>query len=104
MKKTKIWYLSDMPYTENLAAMFLRDNKNGNTYLLHREDGPAVEWADGRKSWCLCGQACDEAVHYKLVNSSNADLLVRMGQGFNEYIEKRLKGIKLYPKKLDRLE
>jgi|TARA_R110000851_G_scaffold324557_1_gene491932 hypothetical protein len=23
--------------------------------LRHRTDGPAIEWADGRKSWCLHG-------------------------------------------------
>ena len=28
-------------------------NENGQ---LHREDGPAIEWADGDKEWCINGQ------------------------------------------------
>jgi hypothetical protein len=38
--KTKFWYLNDN---------------------LHREDGPAVEWADGTKSWYLNGKGLTEA-------------------------------------------
>ena len=29
----------------------------------HREDGPAIEWADGDKSWCLKGKILTEAEH-----------------------------------------
>ena len=24
--------------------------------IIHREDGPAIEWSDGAKEWCLNGQ------------------------------------------------
>jgi hypothetical protein len=27
--------------------------------LLHREDGPAIEYADGSKWWCLNGEIID---------------------------------------------
>lgn len=29
----------------------------------HREDGPAVEWANGTKSWYLNGESVSEAEH-----------------------------------------
>jgi broad-specificity NMP kinase len=38
--KTKCWYLNDK---------------------LHREDGPAFEWADGTKEWWLDGEELTEA-------------------------------------------
>jgi len=35
-------------------------NKSGTFWRLndklHREDGPAIEWADGTKKWCRNGQ------------------------------------------------
>ena len=40
---------------------------NGDRYWqlpngqLHRDDGPAVEWANGAKQWYLCGQHLTEA-------------------------------------------
>ena len=39
MNEDKFWYL------------------NGN---LHREDGPAIEWADGRKEWWLNNERLTE--------------------------------------------
>ena len=36
---------------------------------LHREDGPAVEYADGDKAWCLHGK------HYDDVNAWAKDVL-----------------------------
>ena len=41
-KGDKFWYLNDK---------------------LHREDGPAMEWADGSKSWCLNGDYVTEEEH-----------------------------------------
>lgn len=41
--------------------------------LSHREDGPAIEWADGDKAWCLNGQKytfkdyCNELLKRKLI-------------------------------------
>lgn len=31
----------------------------------HREDGPAIEWADGTKSWYLNGESLTEEQHKK---------------------------------------
>ena len=33
-----------------------RTRWRNSTGQLHREDGPAVEWSDGAKFWCLNGQ------------------------------------------------
>jgi len=54
----KAWYLNDRLHREDGPAIEWAD---GNKYWylndqLHREDGPAVEWADGSKQWYLNGQ------------------------------------------------
>ena len=43
---------SHVTYTAGLDAYIWRD-LNGQ---LHRTDGPATEWADGSKMWCVNGQ------------------------------------------------
>jgi hypothetical protein len=35
---------------------------------LHREDGPAIEYPDGRKSWYLNGKKLTEAEHAEQTN------------------------------------
>ena len=37
---------------------------------LHREDGPAVEWADGYKSWYLNDKRVTEEEHKKLTSKA----------------------------------
>jgi hypothetical protein len=59
---------------------------------LHRTDGPAIMYDDGFKLWFLYGKNCTEEMHKKLTQSPNSELLLLMGQGFDEYIETRLKG------------
>jgi len=46
---------------------------NGDKYwflngILHREDGPAIEWASGGKYWCLNGVHLTEAEFNKRKN------------------------------------
>ena len=62
---------------------------------LHRENGPAIEWADGSKSWWINGQRHREngpAVEYTngdkywWINDKNYT-----EQSFNEYINKQNK-------------
>jgi hypothetical protein len=53
--KTKRWYLKGKPHREDGPAV---EWANGTKYWclngkLHREDGPAAEWADGTKLWYL---------------------------------------------------
>ena len=51
----KEWHLKGEPHREDGPAIEYADGHkewyiNGK---LHREDGPAIEWADGDKSWYL---------------------------------------------------
>jgi hypothetical protein len=55
---TKCWYLDDKLHREGGPAEEWADGTkrwflNG---MLHREDGPAEEWADGTKRWYLNGK------------------------------------------------
>ena len=56
--KTKWWYLNDKLHREDGPAVEWADGSkwwylNGKR---HREDGPAIEWADGSKWWYLNGK------------------------------------------------
>jgi hypothetical protein len=54
----KVWYLNDQLHREDGPAIE-RANGDKMWFLdgrLHRTDGPAVEWADGDKRWYLNGQ------------------------------------------------
>ena len=53
----KEWYLNDQLHREDGPAI---ENADGHkawylTGILHRVDGPAVEWSDGSKFWRLNG-------------------------------------------------
>ena len=53
--KNKRWYLNNKLHREDGPAI---ENADGSKYWflngkLHREDGPAAEWADGTKLWYL---------------------------------------------------
>jgi hypothetical protein len=55
---TKEWFLNGKLHREDGPAAEWADGTkfwflNGK---LHREDGPAVEWADGTKCWCRNGE------------------------------------------------
>ena len=59
---SKHWYLNDNLHREDGPAI---EYANGTKewYLngeRHREDGPAIEWADGTKYWYLNGQKYSE--------------------------------------------
>ena len=62
---TKEWYLNDKLHREDGPA---REYANGSKYWylndkLHREDGPAREWANGDKVWYLNGKKVTEKEH-----------------------------------------
>ena len=51
----------------------IQDDGTKKWYLngkLHREDGPAVEWADGTKEWYLNGKKYSEKKFNQLKNQS----------------------------------
>ena len=63
---TRKWYLNDKLHREDGPAIEYADGTK-YWYLndkLHREDGPAMEYADGTKSWYLNGKEIDQLVFW----------------------------------------
>ena len=67
----KFWYLNDKLHREDGPA--IEYAKGGKRWYLngklHREDGPAVEYANGRKFWFLNGVEYSEADFNARMNS-----------------------------------
>jgi hypothetical protein len=64
---TQVWQMNDKLHREDGPAIECADGYKA-WYLngkLHREDGPAVVWADGNKAWYLYGVMIDEEVFLK---------------------------------------
>ena len=66
----KAWYLNDKLHREDGPAI---EYANGNKFWYlngkrHREDGPAIEWADGDKSWYLNGKEVTEEEHKRMTS------------------------------------
>lgn len=63
---SNFWYLNDELHREDGPAIEWADG--GNEWWLngkfHRIDGPAVEWADGTKRWYLNDVHYTEEEHY----------------------------------------
>ena len=64
---SKFWYLNNQLHREDGPAIEWASGIkswwiNG---LRHREDGPAIEWPDGKKSWYLNGVEYTENVFLK---------------------------------------
>ena len=62
---TKFWYLNDNLHREDGPAI---EYANGSNFWFldgkrHREDGPAIELASGRKEWWLNGKEVIEEEH-----------------------------------------
>jgi len=61
----KVWYLNGKQHREDGPAVEWADGSK-EWYLngeIHREDGPAVEYANGDKSWYLNGKCYTESEH-----------------------------------------
>ena len=63
---TKYWYLNDKLHREDGPAVEWADGSmswwlNGK---LHREDGPAIEHANGDKFWYLNGKEVDQLMFW----------------------------------------
>lgn len=52
--------------------LFYFNNKNNlfyyKGYLIHHEDGPAIEWNDGGKFWYLNGNSCEEEEYNRIMS------------------------------------
>jgi len=72
-KEYGIIYCKDEHCSEFDNGMF----SNYNTYeyykgyLVHRENGPAIEWDNGDKSWYFEGKKFSEKNYYKIINLKN---------------------------------
>lgn len=72
----KTWYKDDMLHREDGPAVELADGfkmwyKNG---LRHREDGPAAEWPDGTQEWYIDGEYLNEN-DSRVIHIKNAKLM-----------------------------
>jgi hypothetical protein len=57
----------------------------------HRTDGPAIEYADGDKSWYLNGKGLSEDLFLKLTKEPVKNLPLYLGMGFDLFISERIK-------------
>ena len=68
-------------------------NRTKEWYLngeLHRKDGPAIEGVE-YKYWYLNGKRITKEFHIKLTQSSIKNLPLYLESGYDEYIAERLK-------------
>ena len=67
----RAWYLNSICYREDGPAVEWADGgrawRNEDGYL-HREDGPAVDWASGTREWWLNGKYMTEEQHRRAVS------------------------------------
>jgi hypothetical protein len=90
---TRAWFLNGQLHRTDGPAMELTNGTrkwclNGK---LHRPDGPAIEWANGTREWYLNGKKCTGKLHRALTQGPAENLLLLLGQGWDEFIEQRLK-------------
>jgi hypothetical protein len=67
---SKFWYLNGKLHREDGPAIEWASGGK-RWYLndeLHREDGPAIEWASGGKYWYLNGKYVTEEEHKRLTS------------------------------------
>ena len=67
---TKFWYLNDNLHREDGPAI---EYANGSNFWFldgkrHREDGPAVEFTNGDKYWYLNGKGVTEEEHKRMTS------------------------------------
>jgi len=68
---SKYWYLNGKRHREDYPAI---EYANGSKYWYlhgkaHREDGPAEEWANGTKRWFLHGELLDHPESFDTMES-----------------------------------
>ena len=71
----KHWYLNGKRHREDGPAIEWADGDK-SWWLndkLHREDGPAIEWANGNKCWFLNGEKVTEEEHKRLTSKATCE-------------------------------
>lgn len=98
-KKTRLWINTATGITsyevENIAVENIETNSDGQMCFrgipLHREDGPAVEYASGRKAWYLNGEKIHPDDFERKVAELQADREIK--EEINEAVENIMKDI-----------
>ena len=44
--------------------------------VVHREDGPAIEWKSGHKAWCMHGEEYEFETWCKMLNKSPKEIML----------------------------
>jgi hypothetical protein len=89
----KYWYQNEVLHRTDGPAIEYSDGtkywyQNGKR---HRTDGPAVEWPNGTKYWYLHGTELSEKLFLKMTQGPVEELPLYLGLGFDDYISERLK-------------
>jgi hypothetical protein len=94
---SKCWYLDGLRHREGGPA--IEYSSGYKAWLVHgkrhRIEGPARIWPEEVKTpseWWLQGKQIEEKIHKILTEGSNEELLLLMGQEYDDLIELRLKG------------
>jgi hypothetical protein len=53
------------------------------TYILHREDGPAIIYIDGHRGWCLNGMSYNKEAWFEALNEKQQEKML-----YSEYFVK----------------
>ena len=80
---TKMWYLNGELHREDGPAVEYAD---GDKFWFlhgerHREDGPAIEFPNGNKYWCLNGEPVTEQEHKRRTSRVTMDDALEAGDG-----------------------
>jgi hypothetical protein len=76
---TKIWRLPNGSLHREDGPALEYNNGDKSWYingLRHREDGPAIEWVNGNKTWYLNDIRCTEKEHKSMLRSIKLKLLL----------------------------
>ena len=81
---SKAWYLNRLLHREDGPAVEYADGYkawfvNGEC---HREDGPAVEWADGTKEWWFKGKELTEQEFNARTKSCDGEIITHKGKDY----------------------
>jgi hypothetical protein len=95
---SKCWYLNGLRHRED-GKPAIEYFDGYKAWLVHgkrhRIEGPARIWPEETKQipeWWLHGKQMDAKIHKILTDGSNEELLLLMGQEYDDLIELRLKG------------
>jgi hypothetical protein len=66
----KVFDNKDFYYLESINDNYYKG------YLLHREDGPAIECSNGDKDWFLNGKWYTEKEYWKIINLKNKSKVI----------------------------